>query len=349
MKLNDIARALAAEVVGEAALEVRRVVHPADAEGPTDLAVALSEESRAAVAGSRAGALIVAAGAGRPDKDCPLLIYAGHERQALAILTSLFDRGPEHADGIHPSAVVAADAAIGNRASVGPHSVIGARTSVGEGTTILANVTVGAEVAIGRDCLIHPGVVIADRVKIGDRVILHPNAVIGADGFSFVASEGVGRLPTRIHSLGTVVIGDDVEIGAATTIDRATLRRTTIGRGTKIDNQVQIAHNVTIGRSCLICGMVGIAGSVIIGDHVLLAAGAGVNDHVSIGANAKIGGLSGVSHSVPADGEVLGIPALPKATWMDLYVKTRRLKQLYPRVDDLEQRLAALEKAAKAE
>jgi len=324
MKVSDIARALPAEVIGDALLEVARVVHPADAEGPGDLAIAMTKEAAAAAGGCAAGVLVVAPDGPRPD-DRTLLVYGGEPRFALAILTALFDPGPVHGDGVHASAVVADDATVGEGASVGANAVVGPGSAVGAGTAILSNVTVGAGVTIGRDCTIHPGVAIGDRVSIGDRVRIFANATIGADGFGFIpASPGLastGRAavpdgaPVRIHSLGTVVIGDDVEIGAGTSIDRSTLRETRIGNGTKIDNQVQIGHNVVIGESCVICGKVGIAGSVTIGDRVVLAAGVGISDHVVIGADAVVAAMSGVSRGVKAGTTVLGIPAAPRDLW----------------------------------
>ncbi len=354
MKLSQIARSLSATVIGDADSDIRRIVHPADAEGPGDLAVALSQEAATALAGTAAGAVLIPPDA-TPPSGRAAIVYTGHERQALAILTALLDQGPTHGEGIHPTAVVAGDAVIGDGVSLGPHAVVGDASTVGDRTAILANVTVGAGVAIGRDCVIHPGVVVGDRVQIGDRVIIHANAAIGADGFSFIpvrnpdGSPGAEGMPARIHSLGTVVIGDDVEIGAATTIDRATLRATTIGRGTKIDNQVQIAHNVVIGQSCLICGQAGIAGSVTIGDRVLLGAGSGVSDHVNIASDAVLGAMGGAARSIPSGATMVGAPAVPVNEWRERYVRLLRLKSLYPAVEDLANRVKALEKSRKGE
>ena len=338
MKLSELARALSAEVIGDAAVDIQRVVHPLDAAASTDLAVALSKEALSAADGRPAGALLVAPATPRPDDQRTLLVYAGHERQAIATLTALFDRGPQHDPGIHPTAVVAADAVIGDGVSIGPHAVIGSRDRIGERTTVLANVTIGADVDIGADCVIHPGVAIGDRITIGARVRIHANAVLGSDGFGFIPAGSAGDAPQRIHALGTVVIGDDVEIGAGTTIDRATLRQTRIGDRTKIDNQVQIGHNVIVGEACLICGLVGIAGSTIIGDRVRIGAAAGISDHITIGADAAVGAMSGVGTDVPAGVTVWGNPA-------DRYEKTRqrlvsiaRLKGLFARVEALERR-----------
>jgi UDP-3-O-[3-hydroxymyristoyl] glucosamine N-acyltransferase len=340
MKAGDIARALPAEVIGNALLDVQRVVHPADAEGAADLAVALSKEALAAVAQSKAGAFVLASAAGAPPS-ATALIYAGDERIALATITRLFDAGPALTRGIHASAVIAPDAVIGDNVDIGPNVVIGAGTKIGAGTAISPSVTVGAGVSIGKDCLIYPGVFIGDRVQIGDRVSIFANAVIGADGFSYIPARQ-GRPPTRIHSLGTVAIGDDVEIGAATTIDRATLHETRIGRGTKIDNQVQIGHNVVIGESCLICGKVGVAGSAIIGDRVLLAANVGVADHVTIESDAVVGAMSGVARHVGPGMTVLGIPAVPRDVWMERFAGVGRLKALVRKVEELRQQIEVL-------
>jgi UDP-3-O-[3-hydroxymyristoyl] glucosamine N-acyltransferase len=344
MKVGDIARALPAEVIGNALLDIRRVVHPADAEGTGDLAVALSKEAVAAAAASRAAALVVPAAAAPSLSERTVLVYGGDERLAIARLTAMFDPGPAYEPGIHATAVVAEDATV-TGVNIGPHVAVGHRTTIGAGTTILANVTIGAGCTIGRDCLIYPGVVIGDRVRIGDRVSVFANAVIGADGFSYIPSRpGGSATPQRIHSLGAVIIGDDVEIGASTTIDRATLRDTRIGRGTKIDNQVQIGHNVVIGESCLICGMTGIAGSATIGDRVLLAASVGVSDHITIESDAIVGAMSGVARHVRAGMAVLGIPALPRDVWMERYANSGRLGALFRKVDDLRRRLESLEK-----
>jgi UDP-3-O-[3-hydroxymyristoyl] glucosamine N-acyltransferase len=352
VKLSDIAQRLPAKLIGDAALDIRRVVHPLDANGPGDLAVALSKEAAAINGGSTASAVLIAASAAVPSDGRSVLVYAGHERMALAVLTAMFDPGPARATGIHPSAVIAADASVGPSVAIGANVSIGSRAVVGARTTVLANVTIGAGAAIGSDCVIHPGVVIGDGVTLRDRVIVQPNAVIGADGFSFLpvrnpdGTPGAGGLPARIHSLGTVVIEDDVEIGAGTTIDRATLRATRIGRGTKIDNLVQIGHNVTIGEACLICGQVGIAGSCVIGNRVLIAAGCGLSDHVTVGDDAVVMAMSGVGMDIKAGEAALGIPAVSPDLWKQRYMQVGRLKRLYAQVNDLTERLAALEKAA---
>lgn len=352
MHLSDIASALSARLDGDGGLEIGRVVHPLDAEGRGDLAVALSQEAQAHLAGSKAGAVLIPATLAPPGNGTAAVLYGGNERVGLAILTALFDPGPEHGAGVHPSAVVAPDAVIGAGASIGPCAVVGPRATIGAGTVILANATVGAGVVVGRDCVLHPGVRLIDGVRLGDRVIVHDNTVIGSDGFSFIpvsnpdGSRNGIPAPTRTHSLGTVVIGDDVEIGAGTTIDRATLRATRIGRGSKIDNQVQIGHNVVIGENCVICGMTGIAGSVVIGDRVVIASGVGIAPHLTVGDGATITASAGVGSNVPAGAVFGGSPATYHDRFVGRLMDIGRLRQLYPRVDDLKKRVETLEKEA---
>jgi UDP-3-O-[3-hydroxymyristoyl] glucosamine N-acyltransferase len=352
MKLSDIARALSAEVIGDGTVDVTRLVHPADAVGRSDLALALSTEATSAVPGTLAGAIVARPDA-KPPAGTPLIAYKGHERMALAILTRLFDPGPARGAGVDINAAVGADAKIAESASIGPFAAIGPRSAIGAGSIILAGASIGADASIGRDCIIHSGARIGDRVRLGDRVVIQANAVIGSDGYAFIpvrnpdGSRNPIETPTRIHSLATVMVGDDVEIGAGTTIDRGTLRDTRIGRGTKIDNQVQVAHNVVIGENCIVCGMVGIAGSATIGDRVILAAGAGVGDHVTVGSDATLTALAAAGSDVPA-GEVFdGIPALPRRQAAERFMNIGRLKTLYPRVDELRKRLEALEKDGK--
>jgi UDP-3-O-[3-hydroxymyristoyl] glucosamine N-acyltransferase len=213
--------------------------------------------------------------------------------------------------------------------------------------------TIGCDVTIGADGLLHSGVRVGDGCAIGDRVIVHANAVIGADGFSFApdlmtaAAFTAGLTVRRVHSLGNVIVGDDVEIGACTTIDRATLESTRIGRGTKIDDHVHIGHNVTIGESCILCGMVGLSGSVRLGDRVRLGGGVGIGDHVHIGDQAVVAAGSGVGSNVPAGAFVSGYPALPHQRSVEQQLYLGRQRRLHDRVAAMASRLDALEAALK--
>jgi UDP-3-O-[3-hydroxymyristoyl] glucosamine N-acyltransferase len=349
MKLGDVARALSGEVSGDPSVEVVRLVHPADAEGAGDLAFALSDEASAALAGSLAVAAVVRNGVDRPP-GLSAVVYGGHERMGLAIVSALFARLPVHEPGVHASAVVARNARVAEGASIGPLVSVGPESTIGARSVVMAGASIGAGVTLGSDCLIHSGARIGDRVRLGDRVVVHANTVIGSDGYSFIpvrnpdGSRNPVETPARIHSLGSVEIGDDVEIGAGVTIDRGTLRDTRIGRGTKIDNQVQIAHNVLIGDSCIICGLVGIAGSAIVGDRAILGGAVGVSDHVTIGSDATVMAGADVGTNVPPGAVVQGSPAVPRGQNVERFMNIGRLKMLYPRVDDLAKRLEALEK-----
>ena len=351
MQIKDIAQALEARYEGDGGLEIGRLVHPGGAEHGSDLALAMSGDAVAALASGKAQAAVVAAKNPAPAGSFKALITVDDPRLALARLTALFDPGPAYAPGIHPSAVVAPDAELGDGVSLGANVVVGARTRIGARTVLLPNVTIGAGVEIGAECVFHSGVRIEDRVRIGNRVIIHANAVIGADGFSYapdLASPTAfvpGMVVTRVHSLGTVEIADEVEIGACTTIDRSTIETTRIGRATKIDNHVHIGHNVTVGESCMICGMVGISGSVRIGDRVRLGGGVGIADHVAIGDQAVVAAGSGVASNIAAGSFVSGFPAQPHQRTAEQFYYAGRQKRLHGKVDEISARLEVVERS----
>ncbi|HXQ41723.1 MAG TPA: UDP-3-O-(3-hydroxymyristoyl)glucosamine N-acyltransferase [Candidatus Udaeobacter sp.] len=344
-KLSEIAAALGGEIAGDGQLTVEGVDHPASAR-PTDLALAMEEDALAALPASRAKAAILKRGCAAPD-GLSAVIYVDHPRYALAGLTRLFARPPYIAPGIHPSSLIDPTAVIGDGSAIGPFVQIGPGARVGPRAVILGQSTIGAGARIGADALIHPGVRIGERVEIGDRAILHNNASIGADGFSF-AIPGPGEPPPpgqppiqRIASLGTVVIGDDVEVGANSCIDRGTIEATRIGSGSKIDNLVMIGHNNRIGRSCLIAGRVGISGSCRIGDGVILAGGVGIADHVTIGDGAVVlAGAQVGSNRIAPGAVVIGMPAIAKEKFFEQVRHLHRLKKLFADVAELKARLA---------
>ena len=353
MRTKDIAEALAGRLDGDGTIDVDRVVHPALAERASDLALAVNAAAVTALNDTKAEAVVVSAQHPVPSGSFRAIITTGDARLTLARLTALFDRGPSRDKGVHPTAIVAADAKLGEGVNIGPYAVIGARSRIGAGTVVMPHVTIGADVVVGAQSLLHAGVCIGDRCVLGDRVIVHANAVIGSDGFSFApdlmsaAAFSSGVKLSRVHSLGNVVIGDDVEIGACTTIDRATLESTRIGNGTKIDNQVHIGHNVSVGESCLICGKVGISGSVMVGHRVRIGGGVGIGDHLRIGDEAIIGAGSGVASNVPAGVFVLGAPAQPHNRAMEQIVYAGRQKRLHEKVEKLASRLEALDQMNK--
>ncbi len=260
---------------------------------------------------------------------------------AFAKIVGLFAPEPvEHETGIHPTAVISKEALLGKNVSVGPHAVIEAGAVIGDNTRIMALVYVGYYVTIGADCIVYPNVTLRERITIGNRCILHPGVVIGADGFGYQTRQGRHE---KIPQSGTVVIEDDVEIGANSTIDRARFDRTLVRKGTKIDNLVQVAHNVVIGEHCLLVAMVGLCGSVHIGDYTVLAGKASVNGHVTIGSRVLVGGLAGVTHDVPDDSRISGFPAQEHVQELRLRACLRRVPTLLERMKELETKLRELE------
>lgn len=250
-----------------------------------------------------------------------------------AIVAAFAPCDPVPSPGIHPSAVVSPLATLGEGVFVGPLAVIGEGAVIGARSVIDSGCLIGRDVRIGEDCHLYPGAIIRERCVLGNRVILQPGAVIGSCGFGYEFKEG---RHVKIPQTGIVEIGDDVEIGANTTIDRARFGRTVIGEGSKIDNLVQIAHNVQVGPHSVICSQVGIAGSTCIGSYVTLAGQVGLAGHIEIGDKAVIGAQSGLSKNVPAGSMVLGAPAKPMKEWKQTNFYISQLAKLYDRVKELE-------------
>lgn len=338
--LAELAAALDARFEGEGALRVTRAAHPEDVAAPTDLALAMAEDLEKLVK-PPARAAVLREGADWRALGLEGAILVRRPKAAMAPLTARF--APEiHAPaGVHPMAFVDPSAEIGEGSSLGPFVSIGPGVRIGPRARILSHASVAEGAQIGPDALIASGARIGARVRIGARAILHPNAVLGSDGFSFATpergsvesakatgavAEGAKNVHLmRVFSLGGLRIGDDVEIGAGATIDRGTLRDTEIGDGTKIDNLVQIGHNVRMGRNCLICAHVGIAGSTEIGDRVVLAGKVGVADHIRIGSDAVVTASSGVGTDVAPGAVMMGFPALPHAEAIRVFMAQRRL------------------------
>jgi len=263
------------------------------------------------------------------------LIQAPNARVAFARALALFFPEKKFPAGIHATAVVARTAVIDAGAHVGPHCVIGERVRIGARTVLQAANVVGDDSQLGEDVNLYPNVTVYARGEIGNRVRIHANSVIGSDGFGYVADAGVHL---KIPQIGNVMIGDDVEIGAGVTIDRGALGSTVIGKGTKIDNLVQIAHNVQVGEGCLLVAQVGIAGSVKLGNYVVLAGQVGVAGHLKIGNHATVAAKSGVMHNIPDGGKWLWIPAQPDRDAKRQMVALRHLPELLKRVAELEKK-----------
>lgn len=347
---GQIASALGAEAAGDLALTVARASEPASA-GPDDLALAMDAKYAAGLAQGRARVAVLWPGADWQALGLKAAIFAPRPRLAMAGLTRAFDPGPEIEPGIHPTAIIHPTARLGAGAAVGPYVIIGRDVRIGAGARIAAHVTIAEGTEIGEAALIHAGVRIGARVRIGDRVICQPGAVVGADGFSFVTPEksGVEEIRQtlgergavsaqswlRIHSLGTVDIGDDVEVGANSTIDRGTVRATRIGPGTKLDNLVHVAHNVEVGRDCLLCAQVGVAGSTRIGDRVVLGGQCGVGDNIFVGDDVIAGGATKILSNQPAGRVLLGYPAMKMDSHIEAWKNLRRLGRLFGQVAEL--------------
>lgn len=355
--IKDIADALGAVAEGDLTLVIERASEPASS-GPNDLALAMDPRYADGITKGKAKAALLWPGADWRALGLHAAIFAPRGRMAMAGLSVLLDAGPAIAAGIHPLSVIDPTAEIGAHAAIGPFVTIGAGAKIGSNTRIGSHVSIGECAQIGDDALILQGVRIGARVKIGNRFICQPNAVIGADGFSFVTPEksGVEEIRgtlgqrdeikrqswTRIHSLGAVAIGDDVEVGANVAIDRGTIRDTVIGSGSKLDNLVHVGHNVQVGRDCLLCGQVGIAGSARIGDRVVLGGQCGVNDNIFIGDDVICGGSTKVFTNAPAGRVLLGYPAVKIENHVEMQKALRRLPKLAARIAELEKSLSVL-------
>ncbi|MDP1572543.1 MAG: UDP-3-O-(3-hydroxymyristoyl)glucosamine N-acyltransferase [Vicinamibacterales bacterium] len=337
MTLQELASRLGCRLEGDGRLEVDRVAGLEQA-GPGDLTFLANPKYTGALAATRATAVIAAVGVdGAPcavlRADNPYLTFA---RAAQALLP---DTRP--APGVHPLAAVAPDATIGEDVAIGPFVVIGAGARIGDRAILHPHVVIGPEAELGPDCLLYPHVSIRERCRLGARVILQNGAVVGSDGFGFAHREDGTH--EKIPQAALVVIEDDVEIGANSTIDRPAVGETRIKSGTKIDNLVQIAHGVVLGRNVLLAAQVGIAGSTVLEDNVMLGGQVGVTGHITLGRGAMASAQSGVTNSLDAGAFVTGYPAIPNREWRKASVLFRKLPDLRKRVAELEARLAALE------
>ncbi|KQB98148.1 UDP-3-O-(3-hydroxymyristoyl) glucosamine N-acyltransferase [Loktanella sp. 1ANDIMAR09] len=350
-RVKDIAAALGAEAFGAVELLVNGASEPASA-GPDDLALAMSPAYGAALGQGQARVAVVWPGADWQGLGLEAAIIAPRARLAMAHLTQMLDADLPRT-GISPQAAIDPSAQIGANVTIGAFCVIGADVVIGAGSWIADHVSIAAGVQIGAACQIHAGVRLQRGVHLGARVILQPNVAIGGDGFSFVtaepsnvekARETLGEAamqapddPTwhRIHSLGGVVVGDDVEVGANSCIDAGTIRPTRVGHGTKIDSLVQVGHNVIVGAHCLLCAQAGVAGSTVIGDRVVVGGKAGIADNLKVGDDVVLGGGSVVLSNVPAGRVMMGYPATKMQVHIDSYKALRRLPRI---LRDLAQR-----------
>ncbi len=341
--IRDIAEALGAQAFGAVDLLVDRLEEPATA-GTNDLAMALNPKFADGLADGAAQAAVLWDGADWEALGLKAAITVARPRYAMAGLTARFDLGQGTQEGIHPSAVIDPSATIGEGVSVGALSVIEAGAVIGDGSVIGPQCFIGQDVVLGAGAILRDHVSLLARVTIGANFWAHSGVRIGGDGFSFVTAEkshvektreSLGKAEvsdaqswTRIHSVGSVTIGDNVEIGGNSTVDRGTIRDTVIGNGCKIDNLVQIGHNVVMGNDCLACAQAGVAGSTQIGNNVVLGGKAGVADNLTIGDNVILGAATNALSNVPSGRAMMGTPATKMETHIEIYKNLRRLPKL---------------------
>lgn len=355
--VREIAAAIDAEAHGDIDLSVERVSEPASA-GPEDLALLTNPKFADGLSKGQARAALLWDGADWQGMGLKAAITAKRGRYAMSGLTRMMDLGQHYPEGIHPTALIDDTASIGDGVTIGPFAVIGPRAQIGAGTVIGPFCHIGADSRSGCDSFLRDHVSVGARVTIGDRFWCQPGARIGADGLSFVTPEASGvekaraslgdqgdvseQSWARIHSLGAVTIGDDVEIGANACIDCGTVRDTRIGNGCKIDNLVHIAHNVVVGNDCLFAAQVGIAGSTVIGNNVVFGGQVGVTDNTTVGDNVIAGGATKILSKVPAGQFLLGYPAVKMDTHLDMYKALRRLPRLAKQFADLQKTVSKL-------
>jgi UDP-3-O-[3-hydroxymyristoyl] glucosamine N-acyltransferase len=337
----ETAKHVGGEVVGDNTAILKNFA-PAERAQAGDLTFAENEAYFARAEQSAATAIIVGKGIKSSKK---ILIRVPDARIAFAKALALFFPERKFAAGIHPTAIIASSAQVDASAHIGPHCVVGERVRIGARAVLQAGNFVGDDSKLGNDVNLFPGVTLYPRTEIGQRVRIHANTVIGSDGFGYVQDKGIHR---KVPQIGNVLIGDDVEIGAGVTVDRGALDSTVIGKGTKIDNLVQVAHNVEVGEGCLLVAQIGIAGSSKLGNYVVLGGQVGIAGHLKIGNQVTIGAKSGVMHDIPDGGKWLGIPAQPDKQSKRQMIAIQLLPELLKRVAALEKQLGAKQKRGKS-
>lgn len=339
MKLKEIARRLDCELVGDGEIEIRGVAGIEHAR-PGELTFLSNPRYRAHLKTTQASAVIVS----KDFEPLPLpTLRSANPYLAFAHAVELFYHPPRPAPSIHPTAIVAPTAKLGASTSVGPYCVIEDEVEIGENAVLHSFVTIYRGARIGRDFCAHSHAVIREFCRIGDRVILQNGVVIGSDGYGF-AKQADGSYYKIVQS-GIVLIEDDVEVQANSCIDRASVGETRIGRGTKIDNLVQVGHSCVVGENTLLCAQVGLAGSTTVGKNVLLAGQVGVAGHLTIGDNVIATAQTGIPNDVPASETISGYPAIPNKQWLKCAAVYNRLPDLQKAVRELEAEVARLKAA----
>ena len=338
--LSELARSVGGRVEGDANRRVFGVATLEDA-GPDDLSFLTNPRYRPALARSRAGAVLVGPGAGVDGRD---LLVAPDPYLALAEILDRMHPAPRPAPGVSADARIGPGATLGTDVAIGPFAVVGSGARLGDRAVVGAGAVVGDGSVVGADSILMPRVVLYPGTSVGARCLIHAGVVLGGDGFGFATTSGTHR---KVPQLGRVVIEDDVEIGANSTVDRGTLGETKIGRGTKIDNLVMVAHGVVIGPHGLLAGQAGVAGSTRIGSHVTMAGQSGSAGHLRMGDHVVIAAKTAVFADVPDGAFVAGIPAVDHRAWKRSLALVKMLPELRSKLRTLEERLAALEDGGK--
>ncbi|MDG1430626.1 MAG: UDP-3-O-(3-hydroxymyristoyl)glucosamine N-acyltransferase [Paracoccaceae bacterium] len=348
--VQDIANSIGVEAVGDTTIVVEGVTEPALANAQ-QIALAMDPKYAGDISNGSARVAMLWQDANWQELGLEAALLPTRPRFALSGLSKLMDRGQGFQSGIHPTAIIDETAILADNVSVGALSIVGAGASIGANTVIGPQVYIGMNSRIGDECLLREGTKIGADVHIGDRFIAQQNVSVGGDGFSFVTPEtsaveeargslggsvsAEGQAWARIHSLAGVEIGNDVELGSGTCVDRGTVKPTRIGNGVKADSLVQVGHNVTIGNHCLLCAQAGVAGSTILGDFVVLGGQSGVADNVTVGNGVIAGGGTKILSNVPAGRAVLGYPAVKMDSQVEIYKALRRLPRLMRDFDAL--------------
>ena len=334
----EVARLVGGELQGAGDLKLSALAGLSEA-GPGDLSFLGNMKYLAAAAATKAGCVLLPAAARRAPCPAPARIYVADPQYAFSQVLTAIERGrPRPPAAVDPKAHIHPQAHIGAGVSVGPFAVVERGASIGDGSVIAAQCYVGENARIGRDCRLYPQVTVREDCVIGERCILNAGVVVGADGYGFATDRRTGQ-HRKIPQLGNVVIQDDVELGANTTIDRGTVGATVIGAGTKIDNLVQIGHNCRIGRSCLIVAQVGIAGSTTVGDFVVLGGQVGIAGHLHIGDRVHIGAQSGIMADAEPGQVLFGYPARPHREAFKLQALYAKLPEMHAAVRDIRRKL----------